>query len=122
MKLVCALLAIAPFAGCHTSPVDETKADAPRDTEATGLALPAGSLNLADFLNACAEPAVINFTYTRATADALAATEIRFDGAQRVPAAQVEGFVASTLAAHGFALKPIGPPHLHVLLVEAKRG
>jgi hypothetical protein len=122
MKLVCALLVIAPLAACHTSPVDETAAYTPRATAATGLVLPAGSLNLASFLSACAEPAGINFTYTKATADALAATEVRFDGAKHVPPAEVEGFVASTLDAHGFALKPIGPPHLHVLLVEAKRG
>lgn len=126
MKL--ALPALLLLAACQSQPTQapQSIAEKPQPVaafKATGdLDLAAGPMNVAEFLRTCQEPAGINFTYSKATSTALLGTELRFDAATHVPAGEVPAFITSTLDAHGFAIKPVGPEHLRVLLVEPKHG
>jgi hypothetical protein len=126
MKL--AIPAVVLIAACQTQPAEapQSVAEAPHAVsafKATGdLDLAAGPMTVADFLSACQTAAGVNFTYSKPTSTAMLSTELQFDTATHVPASNVPEFITSTLDAHGFAIKPIGPEHLRVLLVEPKRG
>jgi hypothetical protein len=129
MKLALPALVLVPFvAACQTRPAVEapqsvaaTPQPAAAFTASGNLDLATGSMNVEDFLHACQESAGLNFTYTKSTRTALLGATLRFDQATHVPASEAPAFITSTLAAHGFTVKPIGPEHLRVLLIEPKR-
>jgi hypothetical protein len=119
--------ALVLLAACQTQPAraPQSAVESPHPVvtpEAMGdLELPEGPMNIAEFLIACQTAAGVNFTYSKATSTSLLGTELRFDAVTHVPASEVPAFITSTLNAHGFTMRLVGPEHLHVLLVEPKR-
>jgi hypothetical protein len=126
MKLALATLMLVAACQSPAAEAPRPGAEAPRPVVAFksdgDLDLRVGPMTVAELLNACQTAAGVNFTYSKPTSTAMLSTELRFETATHVPASNVPGFITSTLDAHGFAIKPIGPEHLRVLLVEPKRG
>lgn len=63
-----------------------------------------------------------NFTYTQETADALRANSIPPFGRKRIPAAEFASCIDALLASGGFHCEPIGPQHVHVLLITRRKS
>jgi len=126
MKLALATLMLVAACQSPAAEAPRPAAEAPRTVVAFksdgDLDLGVGPMNVVEFLKTCQESAGVNFTYTKATSTALIATELRFDSATRVSKDGVPDFIVATLDAHRFAIEPVGPEHLRVLLVESKRS
>lgn len=106
-------LLLAVLAACHATPsasplVIDCRAGASEERS-----------DLADFLHACQRASGRNFTWTSATDERL--NDTAFEGPARVevPASELDAWLATTLARHGFTLSPVGPKRLNVWLVAA---
>ena len=128
MKLLLTAVVIPLLAACQTRTAESsTPRSEPNTTQEhpTGLQLSAHdaeSMNIEEFVKACQKVSGFNFTYTKDTAEAMEATPLNLKGATHVAALELPTFLATTLEAHGFTSKHIGPEHLNVVLIERKKA
>ena len=103
------------LAACQTTPSAPTYV-----IECAPPATEASRCDLATFLRACQHASGHNYTWTEATDAELRSKT--FDGPSRVevPAEGFDAWLDATLARHGLALRPIGPPRLNVYSVAAR--
>jgi hypothetical protein len=118
-SLVVASLLVVLVAACKTE--SEPQPAPERPAAAVDLAsLEGRTLNAEDFVHECQRLGGANFTYTADTQAALRAASVRVQTRAAMPAAEFETYVRSELERCGFTCKPVGPEHLHVVLIERR--
>jgi hypothetical protein len=78
-------------------------------------------VNLQTFVEVCQKASGWNFTYAEATGEALRASSLQLFGTKRVASADFQPFLESMLTTNGFHCEPVGPEHLHVLLITSRK-
>lgn len=110
----------APLA---TSQAPRTTAQAPLAAEGTAEVLDfsaykAKSMTVEEFVKACQVVSGFNFTYAKATGEAMGATSLRLAGPDRVPLPDFGSFLASQLHPCGFICERVGPDNVRMFLVK----
>jgi hypothetical protein len=75
-------------------------------------------MNLEAFIVECQKLSGFNFTYTEATRDAMRGVTVELRADWRPTAAEFPSQLQNVVLAGAFRCKPVGPEHLHVLLIE----
>jgi hypothetical protein len=126
MKSVIFPLSLVLLSACHTrSQESREPVQAPLAAESTAPELDFSdfqdrSMTVEEFVKACQERRGFNFMYTESTQSAMRAKSLRLAGPERVPASEFGGFLAAQLGGCGFTCEPVGPEHLHVLLIQPR--
>lgn len=122
---ICALLALSSVACVSQppSPPEPVQASASAASMPTVIdfsAYDGRTMSVEEFVKACQKLSDINFTYSESTQVALSSESMSMSGSQRIPAADFEGFLTTTLGSKGFELKHLGPAHLNVILIQRR--
>lgn len=126
MKLGTLALTVVLVPACRTQ--SEKEPEPVREPLATGQpasdldfsAYQDRSMTVEEFVKTCQQVSGFNFTYTESTQTAMNAASLRLDGPDRVPAPEFGTFLSTQLARCGFTCEPVGPEHLHVLLIQPR--